>query len=308
MRGLTWTAGAGGQAGRDAFQANPLIGYAAMVLTVLIWAGFALSIRAIGASPLAAADVALIRFGLPTLLLLPFLPSRWPMLRRVKPLSALMILAGAGLPFFFMASAGGKATSAAHVAALIAGTTPLSVALVAYALDRQRIGAARARAIAIILAGVMLLLVSQSHASQGTFVGGAAMLLLASLLWGSYTLGLRRAGLDAIGCALLLSVPSFLVLVLLVSLGLVDSHIGHFTLNNAMPFLLAQGLGVGVVSSVSYALAIRHLDTPRCSAIGSLAPALACLGAVPLLGESLTLTVVCGVAVITVGVILANRA
>ena len=308
MRGLTWTAGAGGQAGREAFQANPLIGYAAMVLTVLIWAGFALSIRAIGASPLAAADVALIRFGLPTLLLLPFLPSRWPMLRRVKPLSALMILAGAGLPFFFMASAGGKATSAAHVAALIAGTTPLSVALVAYALDRQRIGAARARAIAIILAGVMLLLVSQSHASQGTFVGGAAMLLLASLLWGSYTLGLRRAGLDAVGCALLLSVPSFLVLVLLVSLGLVDSHIGHFTLNNAMPFLLAQGLGVGVISSVSYALAIRHLDTPRCSAIGSLAPALACLGAVPLLGESLTLTVVCGVAVITVGVILANRA
>ena len=308
MRGLTWGMGAGDPAGRAAFQANPLIGYAAMVLTVLIWAGFALSIRAIGASPLAAADVALIRFGLPTLLLLPFLPSRWSMLRRVKPLSALMILAGAGLPFFFMASAGGKATSAAHVAALIAGTTPLSVALVAYALDGQRIGAARARAIAIILAGVMLLLVSQSHASQGTFVGGAATLLLASLLWGSYTLGLRRAGLDAIGCALLLSVPSFLVLVLLVSLGLVDSHIGHFTLNNAMPFLLAQGLGVGVVSSVSYALAIRHLDTPRCSAIGSLAPALACLGAVPLLGESLTLTVVCGVAVITVGVILANRA
>jgi len=279
-----------------------------MVLTVLIWAGFALSIRAIGASPLAAGDVALIRFGLPTLLLLPFLPSRWSMLRRVKPLSALMILVGAGLPFFFMASVGGKATSAAHVAALIAGTTPLSVALVAYALDGQRIGAARARAIAIILAGVMLLLVSQSHASQGTFVGGAATLLLASLLWGSYTLGLRRAGLDAIGCALLLSVPSFLVLVLLVSLGLVDSHIGHFTLSNAMPFLLAQGLGVGVISSVSYALAIRHLDTPRCSAIGSLAPALACLGAVPLLGESLTLTVVCGVAVITTGVILANRA
>jgi drug/metabolite transporter (DMT)-like permease len=283
MRGSTLTAGTGGLAGRDATQTSPLIGYAAMVLTVLIWAGFALSIRAIGASPLAPADVALIRFGLPTLLLLPFLPSRWPMLRRVKP-------------------------SAAHVAALIAGTTPLSVALIAYALDGQRIGAARGRAIAIILAGVVLLLVSQAHASNGAFVGGAALLLLASLLWGSYTLGLRRAGLDAIGCALLLSVPSFLLLVLLVSLGVVDSHIGQFSMTSAMPFLLAQGLGVGVISSVSYALAIRHLDTPRCSAIGSMAPALACLGAVPLLGESLTLTVVCGIAAITAGVILANRA
>ena len=300
MRGSTLTAGTGGLAGRDATQTSPLIGYAAMVLTVLIWAGFA--------SPLAPADVALIRFGLPTLLLLPFLPSRWPMLRRVKPLSALMVLVGGGLPFFFMASAGGKVTSAAHVAALIAGTTPLSVALIAYALDGQRIGAARGRAIAIILAGVVLLLVSQAHASNGAFVGGAALLLLASLLWGSYTLGLRRAGLDAIGCALLLSVPSFLLLVLLVSLGVVDSHIGQFSMTSAMPFLLAQGLGVGVISSVSYALAIRHLDTPRCSAIGSMAPALACLGAVPLLGESLTLTVVCGIAAITAGVILANRA
>ena len=119
--------------------------------------------------------------------------------------------------------------------------------------------------------------------------------------------GSRRRAL-AIGCALLLSVPSFLLLVLLVSLGVVDSHIGQFSMTSAMPFLLAQGLGVGVISSVSYALAIRHLDTPRCSAIGSMAPALACLGAVPLLGESLTLTVVCGIAAITAGVILANRA
>jgi drug/metabolite transporter (DMT)-like permease len=308
MRGATWTVGADGQVGRDATQASPLIGYVAMVLTVLIWAGFALSIRAIGASPLAPVDVALIRFGLPTVLLLPFLPSRWAMLRRVKPLSALMVLVGGGVPFFFMASAGGKVTSAAHVAALIAGTTPLSVALIAYAVERQRIGAARGRAIAIILVGVALLLVSQSHASHGAFAGGAALLLLASLLWGSYTLGLRRAGLDAIGCVLLLSVPSFLLSALLASLGVVDSHIGQFTLASAMPFVLAQGLGVGVISSVSYALAIRHLDTPRCSAIGSLAPALACLGAVPWLGEPLTPTVACGIAVITAGVILANRA
>lgn len=308
MSSSTLTAAAGSAVAREAGQTNPLIGYAAMVVTVLIWAGFALSIRAIGASPLAPADVALIRFGLPTLLLLPFLPSRLPMLLRVKPLSALMVLAGGGLPFFFIASAGGKVTSAAHVAALIAGTAPLSVALIAYALDGQRIGAARGRAIAIILGGVVLLLLSQSHAPHGAFLGGAAMLLLASLFWGCYTLGLRRAGLDAIGCALLLSVPSFLLLALLVAMGVVDSHIGHFTLAGAMPFLLAQGLGVGVISSVSYALAIRHLDTPRCSAIGSLAPALACLGAVPLLGESLSLMVAGGIVAITAGVILANRA
>ena len=43
-------------------------------------------------------------------------------------------------------------------------------------------------------------------------VVGVALLLSASLLWGCYTLGLRGSGLDPIGCALVLALPSTLVL------------------------------------------------------------------------------------------------
>lgn len=296
---------------RQAFPASFLsektVGYAAIVIVVTIWAGFALSIRAIHASPLAPADVALLRFGLPALLLLPFLPSRLPALRRVRPLDALMVIAGAGLPFFYIAAAGGAATSATHVGALIAGTTPLSVALLGWALEGRPVPASRWRALAIILIGVAALVLTQSAHAAASMGKGAALLLTASLFWAAYTLGLRRTGLDAIGCALLLCVPSLAVLVLLMLSGAVMTHIGQFTLAQAYPFILVQGLGVGVVASIAYAVAISRLGPARSAVIGSLAPALASLLAVPLLGESLTPMIVAGVVTITLGVVLANR-
>jgi drug/metabolite transporter (DMT)-like permease len=62
-----------------------------------------------------------------------------------------------------------------------------------------------------------------------------------------------------------------------------------------------------MIASMTYAVAIARLGPARSAVFGSLAPALATLGAVPLLGEALTLPIAAGVAVITLGVILSNR-
>ncbi len=288
-------------------EAATLWGYAAIAVAVTIWAGFALSIRAIDGSVLAPADVALIRFGLPVLLLAPLLPSRLAALRRVLPMDAALVAFGAGLPFFFLASAGGALTSAAHVGALIAGTTPLSVALLLLLIERRGIGAALGRALALILGGVALLVAGQGGGLGTAVLGGAGLLLAASLLWGAYTLGLRRAGLDPIGCTLLLGLPSLAVLVLLMGTGVVESRIASAPLAEILPFVAVQGLGVGVLASLAYAAAIARLGPARCAAIGSLAPALAALGAVPLLGEALTPLVVAGIALVTFGVYRATR-
>ncbi|PHP26372.1 DMT family transporter [Limimaricola cinnabarinus] len=288
-------------------EAATLWGYAAIALAVTIWAGFALSIRAIGGSVLAPADVALIRFGLPVLLLAPLLPSRLGALRRVRPMDAALVAFGAGLPFFFLASAGGALTSAAHVGALIAGTTPLSVALLLWLIERRGINAALGRALALILGGVALLVAGQGAGFGAGALGGAGLLLAASLFWGAYTLGLRRVGLDPIGCTLLLGLPSLAVLALLMGTGAVESRMASASLAEILPFVVVQGLGVGVLASLAYAAAIARLGPARCAAIGSLAPALAALGAVPILGEALTPLVVAGIALVTFGVYRATR-
>jgi drug/metabolite transporter (DMT)-like permease len=287
---------------------NALIGYAAIAIAVTIWAGFALSIRAMGTSALTTADVALIRYGTPALLLCPFIPSRWPVLRKVGLSDMLMVFAGAGLPFFWVAAAGGVATSTAHVSALIAGTVPISVALVGFALTGARASGRQMHGLAIIALGVVALVVAHSQAGRGNTGWGATMLLTASLLWGAYTIGLRRTGLDAVGCTLLVTLPSSVVLVVLFACGLVNTNFGAFSLNEAIPFILVQGLGVGVISTLTYAIAIVRLGPAKSAVIGSLAPVLASLGAIPLLGEALTPAIAVGIGVITFGVILANRA
>ncbi|NRQ17145.1 DMT family transporter [Ensifer sesbaniae] len=281
-------------------------GYVVLSIVVLVWAGFALTMRAIGASPLATADVAVIRFAIPIIALLPAIPQRLSALRKVELRDASLVLLG-GVPFFFVVSEGAKATSAAHVGALVAGTTPLSVALLAFLLERKGVARKRWLPLALILAGVIGIVAGQQHAVTTETLSGVGLLLIASLFWGAYTIGLRRTGVDAISNGLLLSIGSLVILAPLLLTGAVTTQIGQFSWHQALPFILVQGLGVGLVSTVGYAFAISRLGAARSATLGSLAPALASLMAIPILGEALALATAIGILVITTGVILANR-
>ena len=283
---------------------RPLVGYLAIAVTVLVWAGFALSTRAASGAQLTFGDVALIRSGIPALFFLPFLPKRVAVLRWLPAHRWLTIAAGAGLPFFWLAAMGGAQTSATHVGALIAGTTPVSVAVLTWVIYRQR--PAVLMPLGIILVGVAALIGASGNLAAGSLTG-VALLLSASLLWGCYTLGLRGSGLDPIGCALVLALPSTLVLLPLLATGVLPSNLTQVRLAETMPFILAQGVGVGLVSSLTYAIAIARLGVAKCAAIGSLAPAIAAVLAVPLLHETLTLGTILSVLIICAGVMLANR-
>jgi len=282
-----------------------IVGWGALSATILIWASFSLSIRAIGASPLTPADVALIRYGVPAVLLLPWLPSRLRALASIPWRPAAMIAIGAGLPFFLLSAAGGRLTSAAHVSALIAGTAPLAVALLGRLFCRQRIDGTLLPGLVTIVAGVALM-IAGLVAPGATLVLGVALLLGASLLWGGYTLALRRVTLDPLGCVMLVTYPSLLVGAPLMAGGLLDSHLQQAPAAALLPFVLVQGVAVGIASTLTYAIAIRRLGALRCATAGSLAPVLAALLAVPLLGETPSLVSALGIAAITSGILLSN--
>lgn len=281
-------------------------GYLVLYGVVIVWAGFAVTLRAIGSSPLAPADVALMRFAIPAIVLLPLLPGRFARLRKVRLQDALMVLCG-GIPFFFIATEGARTTSAAHVGALVAGTAPLSVGIVSYFLERRRIPRVQWFPLALILTGAIGIIAARPSAMTWDLLRGIGFLLVASILWGTYTIGLRRTGMDAAGNALLLAICSLMMLVALIVTGIAPSHLGNFTLHQAMPFILIQGIGVGLLSTVGYAFAITRLGAAKSSTIGSLAPALASLLAIPVLGEPLGLGTAASILVITTGVILSNR-
>jgi drug/metabolite transporter (DMT)-like permease len=279
----------------------------AMYGVVIIWAGFALTLRAIGASPLARADVALLRFSVPAVLLLPFLPSRLARMKRLRAPDVIMVLLG-GMPFFFVASEGARTTSAAHVGALIAGTAPLSVAIIGRLLERRAIPRRQWLSLSLIIAGALGMVAARSGDRIAGALPGIGLLGAASLLWGTYTIGIRRTGLDAIGNALVLAIGSLVMVVILMLAGIEPSRIGSFSFAEALPFILVQGFGVGLLATLGYAFAISRLGSTRSATIGSLAPPLAAILAVPILGESLGAATAASIAVITTGVILASRA
>jgi drug/metabolite transporter (DMT)-like permease len=282
-------------------------GMAALLLTVAIWAGFALSARALSSSTLTAADAALLRFGVPPALLAPALWRRRHQLASVRRGTAVKIIGGAGVPFFLAAMYGGALTSAAFVGALIPGMVPLFVSALVAMTGRGVPKGMQTIGLGLIALGVIALVSPHVVPVDGDVLAGSGLLLLASGLWALYTVGLREVALDPIGSIGLLCLPSFAALALLVTLGALPTNLAHAAWGDIALFLSLQGLGVGLCAGLLYAFAIRRLGAERSAVVGSLSPVVAALLAVPLLGESPTLAVLVGVPLITLGVVLANR-
>lgn len=282
-------------------------GVLALLVTVSIWAAFALSARALSASTLLPADAALLRFGVPLLVLLPALWRRRHGIAAVRPGPALKIVCGAGVPFFLAAMHGGSLTSAAFVGAIVPGMVPLFVSALMAARGHGAPRGTQAAGLALIAVGVAALVWRYVVPVDADVLEGAGTLLVASGLWALYTVGLRDVPLDPVGSIGLLCLPSFAVVGVLVLTGVLPTGLAHAAGADIALFLVVQGLGVGLCAGLLYAVAIRRLGAERSSVGGSLSPVAVVLLAVPLLGEAPSLAVLVGVPLITAGVVLANR-
>lgn len=107
---------------------HTLKGYIAMGVVLFIWSGFSLTARAVSSSPLSIADMALIRFAVPLVLLAPMLLSHLKEIRTARLSDILFILLG-GIPFLFFASWGAQTTPTAYVGTILVGTPPFFIAI-----------------------------------------------------------------------------------------------------------------------------------------------------------------------------------
>lgn len=296
------------QAPHPARPGIPLLGLLALGLTVLVWAGFFLSLRLGAKTALPPLEIALFRFLPAGLCFLPVLWRRWRQIVAVPWPLFLMMVCGAGLPYFLVAGMGMRHAPVADGSTLVPGTLPLSVSLLALLFLRQPVAPGRRTGLALIGAGVaLMLLFSLSHPQPG-LGQGYALFLLGSLLWAGFTLALRRSGLGALEGAAVLTYGSLPPLLIALALRATPLRLPELpTTELALQFVL-QGLGVGIVSTLSYAYAVARLGSDRAAIAGALTPVAASLLAVPLLGEMPPLTSLLGMTVIVAGVLLANRA
>lgn len=116
-------------------------GIAAAFASVAIGAGWQVATRLGTTTSLQPIDLALLRYCIPAILLAPIW---W----RVRPIPAsvdrrvlLAMLAGGGLPFGLLGMAGAQFAPVAHMGALLPGSMPLFVALLAAIVLGERVSA-----------------------------------------------------------------------------------------------------------------------------------------------------------------------
>ena len=289
------------------FVISPLLmGYIAMIMVLLIWSGFSLTVRAINNSPLAIADVALIRFSVPVIVLFPFIPKYFNAIKKVRFTSIIFILLG-GIPFLFLASWGAKIAPTAYVGTILAGTPPLFIAILSYLFYGQKISKKRFFTLSFIFIGVLTMIIGSDNNISGSMIKGVGFLVCASIVWATYTIGLKRAGLKAIIVAIILSYLSFIITFTLIIFGVISSNWGEFTIQEALPFVLIQGVGVGILATIGFSCAVNQLGSARSSIMGALSPGITALLAIPIFDEPLSIAILCGISLTITGVILSNR-
>lgn len=283
------------------------IGVTAIAATVLAWSGFALGIRGIANSHLNVGDVAMIRFLVPVLVLLPWLPRSLRALRRQRPAAMAAVMCGAGLPYYLIASAGGKLTTAALVGLVIPGSVPVFIAVLQFILLRRRPPLQRSLALILIVLGLLVILVD--HPRTGSGPQGLLTLLLAGLVWAVYTTGIQYSTLGPVELVIALCVPSFILTLLLAAVGLTPSNIlaGTAPVHEVLIFTGVHGVGVGLVAALGFTVAIRTLGADAAAATGALAPVVTAILGIPIFHEIPSGPVVVGLVVIVAGVALAHR-
>lgn len=283
--------------------ATPSRGYLFAALTVGIWCGFVLVSRFGGASALTPYDTVALRFIPAVLLLLPiWCWQRTPAQLFTRQLLTLALVGGLGYSLFVYS--GFKHTPAAHAAILLPGILPFNTALFAWLLLGER--PQRSRWIGLIVIAFGIALLAADTLAGGASLLGDGLIVCASLCWALYTVLVRRwqiAPWDAtVSCALLTALAYLPIYALLLPKQLSEAS---WTL--LITQSIYQGIIVVIVAMVLYMKAVAALGPSRVGALMALVPACAGILAVPLLNEPLSLHLIAGLILVSLGAFIGSR-
>ncbi|MBL8706687.1 MAG: DMT family transporter [Rhodospirillales bacterium] len=298
-----------------------LAGAAWLLFAVLIWAGWLLSTRlgvgiaTKGHVAFTPWDIAALRYLVAGLLLAPVVWKRgwgWRQMA-ARPKGGLwyvVLIVGAGAPYAVVVTSGLTFAPAAHGGALLPGTMPLIVAVLAWAILRERIDRAQALGFALIFCGAMTLVgreLMDAAVSGGRVSIGHALFLVSATLWALSTLAMRRSGLAPLHATAVVAVVSMLIY-LPPYFAVTGLHLLELPLGPALFHGFYQGVMTSAVSLIAYMRGIALLGPARAAAFGALTPVLVAILGIPLLGEWPAPAAWTAVLLTAIGVVLASGA
>lgn len=277
------------------------------LVAALIW-GIWPVVSALGINQsLSALDLTALRVGVAGLILLPFL---WRQkfgafgLGKLSWKAAVLLIAGAGLPYVLIGTGGLEFAPAGHFGVITPSAQLAASTLGSWLILKETQTRTRWIAIGIILCGVIL---TGWEGFQGrgemTWIGDL-MFMTAGILWAIFTLSARYWSVQTFHAAALVSVWS-MVLYLPVYLIFFESGIPQAALSEVVFQGLFQGVLTAVFAFILYTRTIAILGAGRAAIFPTLVPVTTVLLAIPILGDYPTRIEVIGVVIVSIGMVLA---
>jgi len=182
---------------------------------------------------------------------------------------------------------------------------PLAVGVVAAVVLKERVTTSHLLGFALIIAGAAVIagISLASLASRETL--GHAFFVAAAFLWAGYTVALRKAHLEGFHAPAIAAVAS-LILYVPVYLFFRGEHLLATPVRDLVLQGFCQGVLTAVVSMLFYSRGVALLGATSAGAFVAFGPVAAALMAIVILGETPRLSDWAGIAVITLGVLLAS--
>lgn len=265
-------------------------GYLAMIATLLLWSGFFLSLRSGAHSDLTTADIALTRFLIPALVLLPLVIKSKQAIVLVPKRYLLGMFIGCGLPYLLVAGSGMALAPVSDGSALIPGTLPLFVSGIAVLLFKQPLSQHRIFGLSFVVIGIVTFLAQSLTHMNSSLLQGHMLFLLGSLMWATFTICARVSNLNPLVAAGFISLISSFVLLALIWANVLPSHlatssVSHWPWKELLGHISLQGIGAGIIAAFTYLHAISTLGAERTAAFGAATPAIATILAIPVFSE-----------------------
>ncbi|WP_082853253.1 EamA family transporter [Bordetella ansorpii] len=273
---------------------------------VLLFSGFTLVSRmGLTTTALTLPDLAILRFAVAGLLLLPLL-MRYRLSGLGLRQAALLAFSG-GLGFALFAYLGFRLAPASHGGVLLHGTIPLFTFLLLRAAMGLRAGRQRLAGLALIVAGIVAISWDSFTGAEPRQYLGDVALLLAALCWAAYGLLAQRFCIPPLRAAAIVA-PGSLACFLPLYLMLPGTQMAQAAWPDIVFQALFQGVLVGVVALLVYTRAVAVLGAQTTALFTAAVPCMTTLGALALLGEMPSAAAWAGVAVVTAGMAVALNA
>ena len=268
------------------------MGYVYVAITMCIWGGFTITSRLNAIWHISAWDITALRFGLAFCILMPILIYKKDTAFLFKKEPFILAMLG-GVVYCLTSYSAFHYVPAAHAAIFLNGCIPLTTAVAAYLLFKEPFDKHTWVSLSIMLCAISGMSFLMYRETGVAFGFGDLLFFLSAVWWGIFTVLLKQWKLSAwhamTGVAIWSAIVYIPVYLLFLPKNLADATFAHLAMQTVF-----HGIFVVMIATLAYIEAIKRLGAFQTGSIVTLAPFIAAIIAVPLLGESLSLAMICG--------------